>query len=139
MSNQGLATEIYKPTIRKFENWKVQWSFTDNNWSTDLAGMQLIIKFNKELGSLFCNFDIYSKLSWFNFSKGKKDITISNAFQVANQWIYNRSIKSWLQDHDIEMYSTFNEPKPVVAEIFIKNLTNKISEYMTSVSKKYVS
>ena len=37
------------------------------------------------------------------------------------------------------MYSTFNEPKPVVAEIFIKNLTNKISEYMTSVSKKYVS
>ena len=102
MSNQGLAAEIYKPTIRKFENWKVQWSFTDNNWSTDLAGMQLIIKFNKELGSLFCNFDIYSKLSWFNFSKGKKDITISNAFQVANQWIYNRSIKSWLQDHDIK-------------------------------------
>ena len=29
-------------------------------------------------------------------------------------------MKSWLQDNDTEMYSTHNEGKPVVAEIFIR-------------------
>ena len=39
---------------------------------------------------------------------------------------YNRSMKSWLQDNDIEMYSTHNEEKPVVAERFIRTFKNKI-------------
>ena len=30
--------------------------------------------------------------------------------------IYNKSVKSWLQDDNIEMYSTTNEGKSVVAE-----------------------
>ena len=33
---------------------------------------------------------------------------------------YNRLMKSWLQKNDIEMYSTHNEGKYVVAERFIK-------------------
>ena len=46
---------------------------------------------------------------------------------------YNRSVKSFLQNNDIEMYS--NEGKSVVTEIFIRNLKNKIYKYMTSFSK----
>ena len=42
-------------------------------------------------------------------------------------------MKSWLQD--IEIYSTHNEGKSVVAERFIRTLKNKIYKYMTSVSK----
>ena len=37
--------------------------------------------------------------------------------------------------NDIEMYSTHNEGKSVVAERFIKTLNNKIYKYMTSISK----
>ena len=33
------------------------------------------------------------------------------------------------------MYSTHNEGKSVVAERFIRTLTNKIYKYMTSISK----
>ena len=33
------------------------------------------------------------------------------------------------------MYSTFNEEKPVVAEIFIRTLKNKLFNHMTAVSK----
>ena len=44
-------------------------------------------------------------------------------------------MKSWLQDDDIEMYSTHNEGKSVIAEISIKTFKNKIYKYMTSVSK----
>ena len=48
---------------------------------------------------------------------------------------YNRSIESWLQDNNIEMYSTHNEGKFVVAERFIRTLKNKIYKSITSISK----
>ena len=44
-------------------------------------------------------------------------------------------MKEWLQNNEIEMYSTHKEDKSVVAERFIKTLKNKIYRYMTSVSK----
>ena len=48
---------------------------------------------------------------------------------------YNRSMKSWLEKNDIEMYSTHNEGKSVVAEIFIRTIKNKIYKHMTLISK----
>ena len=33
---------------------------------------------------------------------------------------YNKSVKSWIENNDIEMYFTNNEGKSVVAEIFIR-------------------
>ena len=48
---------------------------------------------------------------------------------------YNRSIKSWLQNNNIEMYSAKNEGIFVAAERFFKILKNKVFKYMTSVSK----
>ena len=48
---------------------------------------------------------------------------------------YNRSVKSWLQDKDIEMYLTHNEGNFIVARRFIRTLKNNISKYMTSASK----
>ena len=44
-------------------------------------------------------------------------------------------MKSWLQINDIEMYSTHNEGKSVIAERFTRTF-NKIYKYMNSVSKK---
>ena len=49
--------------------------------------------------------------------------------------LYNRSVKPFFQNSDIEMYSTHTKGKSVVAERFIGNLKNKIYKYMTSVSK----
>ena len=48
---------------------------------------------------------------------------------------FNNSFKKWLQDNNIEMYSTHNEGKSVVAERFNRTLKNKIHKYMTSVSE----
>ena len=44
-------------------------------------------------------------------------------------------MKSWLQDDNIEMYSTDNEEKSLVAERFIRTLKAKIYKYTTSMSK----
>ena len=49
---------------------------------------------------------------------------------------YNKSMKSWLEKDDIEMYSTHNEGKSVAAERFIRTLKNKISKHITAVSNK---
>ena len=75
--------------------------------------------------------------------KEKKIIKVTKAFQEmlhgsghkpikiwVDKWseFYNRSVKWWLQDKDIEMHSM----KSVVAEIFIRTLKNKIYKYMPS-------
>ena len=44
-------------------------------------------------------------------------------------------MKSWLEKNDIEMYSTHNEGKSVVAERFIRTIKNKTYKHMTSISK----
>ena len=44
-------------------------------------------------------------------------------------------MKSWLEKNDIEMYSTHNEGKSVVAERLIRTLKTKIYKHVTSVSK----
>ena len=93
--------------------------------------MQLISKFNKVFRFLLCVLDIFSKYAWVVSLKDKKGVSIVNAFQSilkkSNRkpnkiWIdkssefYNRSKKSWLENNDIEMYSTHNEGISVVAE-----------------------
>ena len=82
--------------------------------------------------------------------KDKIGITITNAFQKIidesnrkpnKMWVdkgsefYNRSMKSFLQNGDIDMYSTHNKEKSVVAETIIRSLENKIYKCMTSISK----
>ena len=141
---------LQKPIIRKFENRKVHSTFINNIWGADLANMQLISKFNKRIHFLLCVIDVFSKYSRVIPLKNKKRITITNAFQKnlkkfnrkSNKiWadkgreFYKRSMKSWLQDNIIEMYSIHNEGKSVFAEIFIRTLKNNINKYMTLIYK----
>ena len=44
-------------------------------------------------------------------------------------------MKSRLEKNDIEMYSTFIDGKSVVAERFIRRLSNKIYKYMSFSTK----
>ena len=144
--NEQLAEELHKSIIRKFNKRKVYSAFKDNIWAADLTDMQLISKFNKGFRFLLCVTDIYSKYSWIVPLKDKKGVSIVNAFQSilkkSNRkpnkiWVdkggefFNRSIKSWLEKNDIEMYLTHNEGKSVVAERFMRTIKNKIYKHMT--------
>ena len=99
---------------------------------------------------MLCVIDICSKYAWIIPLKYKKVITITDAFQkILNEpnrkpnkiWvdkgseIYNRSMKSFLQNNEVEMHSINNEGKSVVAERFIRTSKNNIYKYMTSISK----
>ena len=48
---------------------------------------------------------------------------------------FNRSMKSWLEENNIDIYSSQFEGKSVVTERFIRTLKNNIYKYMTSISK----
>ena len=48
---------------------------------------------------------------------------------------YNNTFKKLLNNNDIEMYSTYNEGKSVVAERFIRTLKNRLYRHMTAKSK----
>ena len=54
MSNKELEEELHKSIIRKFKERKLYSSFIENIWGADLANMQLISKFNKEIHFSFC-------------------------------------------------------------------------------------
>ena len=136
-----LTEELHKPIIKNIKKRKVHSPFKDNIWGADLADMQLISNFTKGICFLLYVIDIFSKYTWVIPLKDKKAITINNAFQkIFNRsnckpmkiWVdkdiefYNRSIKSCSQDNNIEMCSTHNERKSVVAERFIRTLKNKV-------------
>ena len=70
--NQQLAEELHKPIIRKFEKRKVHAAIKDNIWGADLAGMQLLSKYNKGIRFLLYVIDIFSKYGWVVPLKDKK-------------------------------------------------------------------
>ena len=47
---------------------------------------------------------------------------------------YNNSFKYFLKTNNIEIYSTYNEGKSVVAKKFIRTLKNKIFKHVTAIS-----
>ena len=112
--------------------------------------MQLKSKYKKGLRVLLSFIVIFSKYAWVVPLKDKKGATIVNAFQTilddsgrklnktrVNQGsvFYNRSLRKWLDDSDIGMYSTHNEEKSVAAERFFRMLKSKIYKHVKAVSK----
>ena len=125
-------------------------SFKDNIWGIDLANIQLINKYNKGIRNLLCAIDLFSKYAYVVPLKDKKGITIANGFQSLLEnskrkpnkiWVdqgsefYNTHFKKWLKDNNIEMHSTHNERKSVVAERFIRTLKNKSYKHKTANSE----
>ena len=149
-SSSIVADELHKTIIRKFNKRKVYSQFKDNIWGVDLADMQSLSKKNKGIKYLLCAIDLYSKYAFVIPLKDKKGISIVNAFnKIIKQsnrkpnkiWVdqgsefYNNVFEKWLSDNDINMYSTYNEGKSVVAERFIRTLKNKLCKHMTATGK----
>ena len=108
MSNQRLADELHKAIIKNFKKRKVNSSFKENVWGADLAGKQLISKFNEGFRFLLCFIDIFKNCAWIILWKDKKvklllmhfKKLLNNSKRKPNKiWvdkgreIYNRSMK----------------------------------------------
>ena len=150
LNNEILAEELRKPIIKNFKRRKVYSTFKDNIWSIDFADMHLISKYNKGMRYLLCVIDLFSRYALVIPLKNKKGYSIVEGFKKilddSNRkpnkiWVdhgsefYNKKFKSFLKENDIEMYSTYNEGKSVVAERFIKTLKNNIYKHMTAIGE----
>ena len=85
-----------------------------------------------------CAIGLFSKYTWVVPLKDKRGISFVKAFQqiISKRkpnkiWVdqcgefYNNLFKKFLKKNNIEMYSTYNERKSVVAEIFIRTLKTR--------------
>ena len=149
-SSSILADELHKPITRKFNKRKEYSQCKDNIWGVDLADMQSLSRKNKGIKYLLYAIDLYGKYAFVMPLKDKKGISIVNAFnKIIKQsnrkpnkiWVdqggefHNNVFEKWLSDNDINMYSTYNEGKSVVAERFIRTLKNKLYKHMTATGK----
>ena len=111
--------------------------------------MQSLSKYNKGIKYLLCTINLFGKYAWVVALKDKIVISIVDALQKKISkgrrphkiWtdqggeFYNNLIKKFLKINNIEMYSTCNEGKSIVAERFIRTMRNKIFKHMANVSK----
>ena len=102
--------------------------------------MQSLSKYNKGNKYLLCAIDLFSKYVWVVPLKIKEGLVLLMHFkkysqkeknQIKHGFIKvvnfcNNSFKDFLKINNIEMYSTYNEGKPVVAERVIRTQKNKI-------------
>ena len=112
---------------------------------TDLAGMQLISKFKKGIRVLLYFINIYRKYASVVPLKDEKGISIINTFQENlgksnhkqnKKWLqgsgfYNRSVKSWFHNNEMEIYSA--QCREIYS--FIRTWKDRIYNHMTAVSK----
>ena len=147
----NLLINFINQLLENLRKRKVYSFSKDNVWGFGLADMKLISKYNKGIKYLLCVIDLFSRYAWVVPLKDKKGITIVAAFRkILNDskrkpnkiWLdqgsefYNSHFKTMLQQNNIEMYSTHNERKSVVAERFVRTLKTKIYDHMTAISKK---
>ena len=133
--NYWLVNELCRQIIRKSKIRKFYSSFRDGIWDVDLADMQSLSKYNKGIKYLICAVDLFSKYAIVNafeniISKGRKPNKI---WLDQGAEFYNNLFKRFSKINNIEIYSTYNEGKYVVAKRFLRSLINKILKHMTAV------
>ena len=145
-----LADELHRQRRVHFPTRRVIVHGIDDIWSADLVDMQAFAKFNKGNKYMLTVIDLFSRYAWAVPLKDKTGAVVRDAFQhivrtsgrqPRKLWVdegkefYNRTVKKWLSDRDITMYSTHNEGKAVVIERFNRTLKSRMWRHFTATSK----
>ena len=142
---KDLAKRTQSDKVLRDKAFKIGSDPKADGYQRGLASM--VYRNNKGIKYLLCPIDLFSKYAQLVPLKDKSGISVVNAFQKIISkgrkpkkiWVnqgdesYSNLFESFLKINDIEMYSTYNEGKYVVAERFIRTLKNKIFKHMTDV------
>ena len=135
-----LAGELLKPKRNIFTRRHVYSPDVDDTWTADLVDMQKYARTNKGYRYILVVLDVFSRYAWARPLKNKTGNEVANAFKdilrggrgCKKLWcdrgteFYNVSLRRVLEDSNIEIYSTHNEPKASIAERFIRTLRKKM-------------
>ena len=136
-----LVKELLKPKKIRFKRRKVYSPSVDDTWTADLADFHKYSRQNRGYNFILVVLDVFSRYAWARPLKNKTGVQCANAFEdiliksgrkPKRLWcdrgteFYNVNFRQILEDNDIQLYSTYNEPKATIAERFIRTLRSKI-------------
>ena len=135
-----LVLELLKPKRNLFPRRHIYSPAVDDTWTADLAHMQKYAIANKGYQYILVVLDVFSRYAWARPLKNKTGIEVAKAFAdifkggriCKRLWcdrgteFLNITVNRLLQQHNIKIYSTYNEPKASIAERFIRTLRKKI-------------
>ena len=148
-----LTSELLKPKRNNFTRRSVHSSGVDEIWTADLLDIHRYARENKGYKYILVVVDVFSRFAWARPLKSKTGASVSDAFQdifsertprklwtdrgtefynanvrhlLYGPQFHNKNVQDLLQEHNIELYSTNNEPKAMIAERFIRTLRGKI-------------
>ena len=158
-----LAIELLKPKRNRFQRRRVYANTVDEIWTADLADQQKYARQNKGYRYILVVLDVFSRYAWARPLKAKTGICTAEALQsildegriplklwtdrgtefynhnvaqtLHGPQFYNAAVETVLHRNNIELYSTHNAPKAMIAERFIRTLRGKIeSNYILTQS-----
>ena len=145
-------SKLYKPARKHYPTRHVLSDFPDDVWSIDLADMNDVINYNNKYRYMVNCVDCFSRFAWSVPITQKTAPKILAALQLMVKennnkypmriWVdqgsefYNSDVKKWLDEYDIDMYSTFGHAKSAVVERFNRIIKTIIYKHFFVVNNK---
>ena len=128
-----LVKELLKPRIKRFKRRHVSSLGVDRIWTADLADVRKYARQNNGYKYILVVLDVFSRYAWAQPLTNKTRVSVTQAFKdifkegnhSSYLWtdrgteFYNASMRRLLQSKNIQLYSTHNEPKAMIAERLI--------------------
>ena len=140
-----IAKEIFSPVIKKFQRIQIQTHYKDECWSIDLIDRSSLAKYNKNYKFIFTIIDNHTKYACAIPLKDKSGKSTTTAFKKLIEtserkphkiWsdrgkeFYNQTFLHYLNEQNIQIYSTNSDLKAVFVERFNRTLLDLIKEPM---------
>ena len=136
---------LHKPARKRFRRNRVFVNGLDEQWQADLADLQNLSRWNRGYKYLLTCIDVLSKYAWVVPLKSKSGAALVAAFRDifkqgrkperlqtdAGTEFMNRSFQTFLKNHDVRHFVTYNETKAQVVERFNRTLKNLLWRLFT--------
>ena len=140
---EKLAKEVLRTPRRRFPRRMIFSPSVDDCWTADLMDAKKWMSVNRQYRYILCVLDVFSRFCWARALKQKNAEALLSAFRsILNGGnkpkriycdkggeFYNNSVEDLFHRHNIELYSTHNEPKAAISERFIRTLRRKLNTH----------
>ena len=137
---------LHKPARRRFRRNKVFVNGIDDQWQADLVDLQSLSRWNRGHKYLLTCIDILSKYAWVVPLKTKTGSELVKAFTKifqqgrqpdklqtdAGTEFKNKTFQTFLKQHHVHHFVTYNETKAQVAERFNRTLKQMMWRLFTT-------
>lgn len=143
-----LTYQLHKPVRHHFKRNQTVAGRRDEQWQADLADMTKISKENDGYQYILTVVDVLSRYAWAIPVKSKSAQHVLQAmrklFKVAaprkptrlqtdkGREFYNALVRKFLEEHDVELFSTQSDQKAALAERFNRTIKTRIWNRFTA-------